>query len=104
METILLVIHALLALLLIIIVLIQRAEGGALGIGGGADGMSPRGAADALTRTTAIIATLFIITSISLTIISLRSNDRSLSFDDNSTEVPEVIEDLPELPELPQLD
>ena len=100
METILLVVHALLALLLIIIVLIQRAEGGALGIGGGADGMTPRGAADALTRTTAIIATLFIITSISLTIISLRSNDRSLSFDDEIIELPEEIEDLPELPQL----
>ena len=100
METILLVIHALLALLLIIIVLIQRAEGGALGIGGGSDGMTPRGAADALTRTTAIIATLFIITSISLTIISLRSNDRSLSFDDEAIVLPEEIEDLPELPKL----
>tara|TARA_Y100001970_G_scaffold57223_1_gene72490 strand:+ start:2527 stop:2832 length:306 start_codon:yes stop_codon:yes gene_type:complete len=100
METILLVIHALLALLLIIIVLIQRAEGGALGIGGGADGMTPRGAADALTRTTAIIATLFIITSISLTILSLRSNDRSLSFDDETIELPGGIEDLPELPQL----
>ena len=100
METILLVIHALLALLLIIIVLIQRAEGGALGIGGGSDGMTPRGAADALTRTTAIIATLFIITSISLTIISLRSNDRTLSFDDEVIEFPEEVEDLPELPKL----
>ena len=100
METILLVIHALLAFLLIIIVLIQRAEGGALGIGGGADGMTPRGAADALTRTTAIIATLFIITSISLTIISLRSNDRTLSFDDEIIEIPEEIESLPELPQL----
>jgi preprotein translocase subunit SecG len=100
METILLAIHALLALLLIIIVLIQRAEGGALGIGGGSDGMSPRGAADALTRTTAIIATLFIITSISLTIISLRSNDHTLSFDDEVIELPEEIEDLPELPQL----
>tara|TARA_B100000029_G_scaffold499646_1_gene570326 strand:- start:139 stop:444 length:306 start_codon:yes stop_codon:yes gene_type:complete len=100
METILLVIHALLALLLIIIVLIQRAEGGALGIGGGADGMTPRGAADALTRTTAIIATLFIITSISLTIISLRANDRSLSFDDEIIELPEEIENFPELPQL----
>ena len=100
MDTILLVIHALLALLLIIIVLIQRAEGGALGIGGGADGMTPRGAADALTRTTAIIATLFIITSISLTILSLKSNDRSLSFDDEIIELPEEIDDLPELPQL----
>ena len=62
--------------------------------------MSPRGAADALTRTTAIIATLFIITSISLAIISLRSNDRSFSFDDEVIELPDVIEDLPELPQL----
>ena len=100
METILLVIHAFLALLLIIIVLIQRAEGGALGIGGGADGMTPRGASDALTRTTAIIATLFIITSISLTVISLRSNDRTLSFEDEVIELPEEIGDLPELPQL----
>jgi len=100
METILLVIHAILALLLIIIVLIQRAEGGALGIGGGTDGMSPRGAADALTRTTAIISTLFIITSISLTIMSLRANNRSLSFEEEVIEVPSDLDDLPELPQL----
>ena len=58
------------------------------------------GAADALSRTTAIIATLFIITSISLTIISLNSNDRSLSFDEETIELPGEIEDLPELPQL----
>ena len=101
MESILLVIHAILALLLIVVVLIQRAEGGALGIGGGSDGMSPRGTADALTRTTSIIAVLFVITSLSLTILSMRSNERSLNFeslDENSVLQPE------ELPELPQLD
>jgi len=54
METTLLIIHAILAVVLIIVVLVQRAEGGALGIGGGSDGMSPRGSADILTRTTAI--------------------------------------------------
>ena len=101
MESILLVIHAILALLLIVVVLIQRAEGGALGIGGGSDGMSPRGSADLLTRTTSIIAVLFVITSLSLTILSLRSNERSLNFeslDENPALQPE------ELPELPQLD
>ena len=101
MESILLVIHAILALLLIVVVLIQRAEGGALGIGGGSDGMSPRGSADFLTRTTSIIAVLFVITSLSLTILSMRSNERSLNFDsldENSVLQPE------ELPELPQLD
>ena len=101
MESILLVIHAILALLLIVVVLIQRAEGGALGIGGGSDGMSPRGTADALTRTTSVVAVLFVITSLSLTILSMRSNERSLNFeslDENSVLQPE------ELPELPQLD
>ena len=96
METILLVIHALLALLLIIIVLIQRAEGGALGIGGGADGMSPRGAADALTRTTAIIATLFIICSLGLTIISRGDLVPAGSVLDT---IEEKTEDTPSIPE-----
>ena len=82
MESALLIIHAILAVVLIIVVLIQRAEGGALGIGGGSDGMSPRGSADVLTRTTSIIALLFVITSISLTVLSLRSSERSLSFDE----------------------
>jgi len=100
MESILLVIHAIIALLLIVIVLIQRAEGGALGIGGGSDGMSPRGTSDALTRTTAILAGLFIITSIALTIISLRSTNRNLSFDEENIELPTDLEDLPELPQL----
>ena len=102
MESALLIIHAILAVVLIIVVLIQRAEGGALGIGGGSDGMSPRGSADILTRTTAIIAILFVTTSISLTVLSLRSTDRSLSFDeieDISTKE-DMIDSLPELPQL----
>ena len=103
MENVLLIIHALLAVLLIIVVLIQRAEGGALGIGGGNDGMSPRGSADALTRTTAVIAVFFVITSVSLTVLSLRGGDRSLNFDDiDSTPSNNITND--ELPELPQLD
>ena len=102
METSLLIIHALLAVVLIIVVLVQRAEGGALGIGGGSDGMSPRGSADILTRTTAIIAVLFVITSISLTVLSLKSSDRTLNFEDIGTEQTNegLIEDLPELPQL----
>jgi preprotein translocase subunit SecG len=102
MESVLLIIHAMLAVILIVVVLIQRAEGGALGIGGGNDGMSPRGSSDALTRTTAIVAVLFVITSISLTVISLRSSDRTLSFDEIQTENTnlELNEDLIELPKL----
>ena len=97
MENVFLIIHAILAILLIIVVLIQRAEGGALGIGGGSDGMSPRGSADILTRTTAIIATLFIITSIALTILSFRDNG-GISIMEN--EESNISIDLPELPQL----
>ncbi len=102
MENVLLIIHALLAIVLIIVVLIQRAEGGALGIGGGSDGMSPRGTADVLTRTTAIVAVLFVITSISLTVLSLRSSDRTLNFEETELNKTNegLIEDLPELPQL----
>ena len=100
MENILLIIHAILAILLIGIVLIQRAEGGALGIGGGSDGMSPRGRADLLTRSTALIASLFIITSIALTIVSIRSSDNISIMDDEDLSIELDIEDLPELPQL----
>ena len=100
MENILLIIHAILAILLIGIVLIQRAEGGALGIGGGSDGMSPRGSADFLTRSTALIASLFIITSIALTIVSIRSSDNISIMDDEDLSIELDIEDLPELPQL----
>ena len=103
MELVLLIFHALLAIILIIVVLLQRAEGGALGIGGGSDGMSPRGSADILTRTTAIIAVLFVITSISLTILSMKSSDRSLSFDEiEDISIEKELQD--NLLELPQLD
>ena len=100
MENILLIIHAILAILLIGIVLIQRAEGGALGIGGGSDGMSPRGSADLLPRSTALIASLFIITSIALTIVSIRSSDNISIMDDEDLSIELDIEDLPELPQL----
>ena len=58
------------AILLVIVVLLQKSEGGALGIGASQDSfISSRSAGNLLTKATAIIATLFIITSISLTII-----------------------------------
>ena len=79
MELILLIIHLFLAMALVGVILLQKSEGGALGIGGGG-GMggflTARGAANLLTRTTAILASLFIITSLSLAIIA--SNKRSV--------------------------
>ena len=73
METVLIVIHLMVVVALVVVVLLQRSEGGALGIGGGGSGggfMSARGAANALTRTTAILAAAFFATSITLGILS----------------------------------
>ena len=71
MENFILVLNIFLAILLVVIVLLQKSEGGALGIGASQESfISSRSASSFLTKTTAIIATLFIMTSISLTIIS----------------------------------
>ena len=70
MENFILVFNIILAILLVIVVLLQKSEGGALGIGASQESfISSRSAGNLLTKATAIIATLFIITSISLTII-----------------------------------
>ena len=71
MENIILVLNIILAVLLVAIILLQKSEGGALGIGVSQDSfISSRSAGGFLTKATAVIATLFIITSISLTVIS----------------------------------
>ena len=70
MENVVLIIHLILALSLIGVVLMQRSEGGGLGMGGGGGIMSARGAATALGKVTWILAIGFICTSIGLTIIS----------------------------------
>lgn len=72
MQNVILAIHLILALLLIGVVLLQRSEGGGLLSGGGA--FTARGAANALTRVTWILATAFILTSISLTLIAARQS------------------------------
>ena len=59
METIVIVIHLMIVLALVGVVLLQRSEGGGLGIGGGSGFMTARGAANALTRATAILAAAF---------------------------------------------
>ncbi|MEP9353325.1 preprotein translocase subunit SecG [Xanthobacter sp. KR7-65] len=75
MQTVLIVIHLMVVLALIGVVLIQRSEGGGLGIGGGGGGsgggfFSARGSANLLTRATAILAVIFFITSLALTIVA----------------------------------
>ena len=71
MENILLIINIILAAILVVLVLFQKSEGGALGIGVSQDNfMLSRSAGNFLTKATAIIATLFIICSLCLTILS----------------------------------
>jgi len=71
MENFILVINIILAILLVIFVLLQKSEGGALGLGASQESfISSRSASNFLTKATAIIAAFFIITSISLTIIA----------------------------------
>ncbi|MBM2711811.1 preprotein translocase subunit SecG [Mesorhizobium caraganae] len=70
METVLIVIHLMVVLALVGVVLLQRSEGGGLGIGGGSGFMTARGAANALTRATAILAAAFFVTSLTLSIVA----------------------------------
>ena len=97
MENILLVINVILSVILVIIVLLQKSEGGALGIGVSQESfMFSRTAGDFMTKATAIIATLFIICSLSLTIISRGDLETESSVIDkmeqNSGEVPKIPE------------
>lgn len=97
METVVLLIHLVLAVFLIAVVLLQRSEGGALGIGGGGGGMvSARGAATALTKLTWGLAIGFICTSLVLTIMSGHGGPTSI-FDQPSDVDPAAIP-LPALP------
>ena len=97
MENILLVINIILALLLVVFVLIQKSEGGALGIGvSQANFMFSRSAGNFLTKATAIIASLFIICSLALTIVSrgdlVPTSSVLDKIDENSEEAPEIPE------------
>ena len=69
METFILSLNVILAILLVIVIILQKSEGGALGIGVSQDSSS-RSAGNFLTKATAVIATLFIVTSIFLTVLS----------------------------------
>ncbi len=73
MFTFLLVVHMIVAAVLVAVILMQRSEGGGLASGGNPAGlMSARGAADFLTRATAILATVFVILSIMLAALAAR--------------------------------
>ena len=97
MENTLLVINIILAAILVVLVLIQKSEGGALGIGISQDNfMFSRSAGNFLTKSTAVIATLFIICSLSLTIISRGELEPEGSVLDK---IEENQEETPKIPE-----
>ena len=97
MENILLVINIILALILVLLVLMQKSEGGALGIGVSQESfMFSRSAGNFMTKATAIVATLFIICSLALTIVSRGELTPSGSVLDK---VDEKTQDTPAIPE-----
>ena len=91
MQAILIAFELLVAIALIVTVLLQRSEGGALGMGGGGSGLgglfSPRGAADTLTRTTAVLAALFFLTCLGLNLLALHGRNEK-SFLEGTAPVP----------------
>ena len=94
MTTILLTIHIMIAVALVGVVLLQRSEGGALGIGGSGGFMTARGTANLLTRITTFLAAAFFLTSIGLAILA--GNGRQ-----STSIVDEVIQSAPVIPETP---
>ena len=97
MENIILILNIILAIILVILVLIQKSEGGALGIGVSQENfMLSRSAGSFMTKATAIVATLFIICSLALTILSRSELAPTISvidkIEENADEAPKVPE------------
>ncbi len=97
MENAILIINIILAIILVILVLFQKSEGGALGIGVSQDNfMFSRSAGNFLTKATAIVATLFILCSLTLTILSRSDLTPTISVIDK---IEENTDDAPKVPE-----
>ncbi len=106
MSNVLLVIHLMLAIAMIGVVLLQRSEGGSLGIGGGGGGgggmggfLTGRGTANLLTRATAILAGCFMLTSIALTILASGTGERRSIVDKLPVSAP--AQEEPAIPSVP---
>ncbi len=97
MENVLLIFNVIIAIVLVLLILFQKSEGGALGIGVSQDNfMFSRSAGDFMTKATAVVATLFIICSLSLTIISRENLEQKVSVIDK---MEEKSDDTPKIPE-----
>jgi preprotein translocase subunit SecG len=104
MTTIILIIHLMIAVALVGLVLVQRSEGGALGIGGGGGGfMTGRGAANLLTRMTAVLAGAFFVTSIILTMLARQGSTPQSILDSGGTAQQQPAGDGDALPKLTPL-
>ncbi len=94
MFAFLLVIHAIIAAALVTVILMQRSEGGGLGMGGSPSGlMSARGAADFLTRATGVLATMFVLFSILLAVLA--ANHRTTMIDTSLARTPAAATAVP---------
>jgi preprotein translocase subunit SecG len=105
MQTVLIVVQLLVVVAMIAVILLQQSEGGGLGMGGGQGGglVSVRGTANLLTRTTAILAAIFFLTSIALAVLSTRGTHQTSILDTTPT-APSAPADqsTPETPAKPQ--
>src|ERR1700730_11872445 len=88
MQTVIIVVHLLIVLAMIGVVLLQKSEGGALGMGGGGGFMSSRGSANVLTRATAILAGAFFLTTFRLSILAMGSGHQGSIFKPSAATVP----------------
>ena len=108
MENILLAVHLIVAIAMVLAILMQRSEGGALGIGGGPTGMmSARGAADFLTRTTKWLAIVFLANSLALSWLAAQNKEDTSALDlleqaQSEGALPQ--EDVPQIPVVPEDD
>ena len=101
MENVILVVHLILAICLIGVVLLQRSEGGGLGMGGGGGAMTGRQAASALGKLTWAFAIAFLSTSIVLTIIAAQNSATDSVLDRIGVEVPAIEDPAADVPALP---
>lgn len=105
MQTVLLSIHLIVALALVVTILLQRSEGGALGIGGGAGGMmTARGAGDLLTKTTKWLAIVFLANCLALGWLAAQNKGEFDAVLEQPSAAPteQDKDQLPDLPSLPE--
>ena len=107
MTAVLIVIHLILAIAMVFIILIQQSEGGIGGLGGGGGGMggfmTGRATANLLTRVTAVLAALFMVTSLGLALLADNRSDRGSFLDRDAQQAPANQDQGPTVPGMPRI-